>query len=140
MSDSFTVTVPVRYRDLDPLDHVNHAVYASYLETARTDYLEEVVDVEAADINFVIANLEIDYRRPIISGDEPEVALWVSRLGDSSCTMEYEIRVDETVAATAETTMVHVDPDSKGSSSIPDEIRDAIAVYEGLEAETPPTA
>ena len=134
MSAPFTVAVPVRYRDLDPLNHVNHAVYATYLETARTDYLEEVVDIPAEEISFVIANLEIDYRRPIVKGDDPEVSLRVSRLGDSSCTMSYEIRVGDDVAATAETTMVHIDPETKRPSPLPDEIREPIAAYEGLEA------
>ncbi|AFZ72164.1 acyl-CoA thioesterase [Natronobacterium gregoryi] len=131
--DEFTVDVPVRYRDLDPLDHVNHAVYASYLEAARTDYLEAVLDVAPEEISFVIANLEIDYRRPIVTDDEPEVALWVSRLGDSSCTMAYEIRVGDDIAATAETTMVHVDPDSKGPAPLPDETREALLTASRVE-------
>ncbi|SDK27601.1 acyl-CoA thioesterase [Natronorubrum texcoconense] len=134
MNNPFTVSVPVRYRDLDPLNHVNHAVYASYLEIARTDYLEEVVGIAAENISFVIANLEIDYRRPVVMGDDPTVSLRVARLGDSSCTMEYEIRVDDDVAATAETTLVHIDPDSKRPSPLPDEIREPIEAYEGLEA------
>ncbi|WP_436343207.1 acyl-CoA thioesterase [Natronorubrum sp. FCH18a] len=134
MNHPFTVSVPVQYRDLDPLNHVNHAVYASYLEVARTDYLEEVGGIAAEDISFVIANLEIDYRRPILKGDDPEISVRIGRLGDSSCTMEYEIRVGDDVAATAETTMVHIDADSKRPSPLPDEIREPIEAYEGLEA------
>ncbi|MXV62385.1 acyl-CoA thioesterase [Natronorubrum sp. JWXQ-INN-674] len=130
MTDPFTVDISVRYRDLDPLNHVNHAVYASYFEAARTDYLEAVVGIAAENISFVIANLEIDYERPIVKGDEPEVVLWVSRLGDSSCTMEYEIHVDGEVAATAETTMVHIDPETKRPSPFPDEIREPIESFE----------
>ncbi|QCS43262.1 thioesterase family protein [Natrinema versiforme] len=134
MSAEFTVDVPVRYRDLDPLDHVNHAVYASYLEVARTAYLEEVVGLDPEGISFVLANLEISYERPITMGDDPTVALSVSRLGDSSCTMAYEIRVDGDVVATAETTMVHVDPETRRPSSIPEAMTRRIREYEGLEA------
>lgn len=134
MTDAFTVDVPVRYRDLDPFDHVNNAVYATYLEVARVDYFEAVVDLSVEEFPFVIANLEIDYKQPIKQGDEPEVALWISSLRETSCTMEYEIRVDDDIAATAETTMVHVDPDSKRPSPIPDAVREPIVEYEGLEA------
>ncbi|ELY70243.1 acyl-CoA thioesterase [Natrinema versiforme] len=134
MSAEFTVDVSVRYRDLDPLNHVNHAVYASYLEVARTAYLEEVVDVAAEDISFVLANLEISYERPITMGDDPTVAVSVSRLGDSSCTMAYEIRVDGDIAATAETTMVHIDPETRRPSSIPDPMAQRIRNREELEA------
>lgn len=134
MNDPFTVSVPVRYRDLDPLNHVNHAVYASYLEIGRTDYLEAVVGMAAENISFVLANLEIDYERPIRKGDEPEVALRVTRLGRSSCTMAYEIRVDDAVAATAETTMVNIDPERERPAPLPADVREAIEAYEGIEA------
>ncbi|MFA9426701.1 acyl-CoA thioesterase [Natronorubrum sp. A-ect3] len=138
MSEPFTVDVPVRFRDLDPLNHVNHAVYASYLETARVDYLADVVGMSGDDLSFVVANLEIGYKRPIVAGDDPTVALWVSRLGDSSCTMEYEIRVDGDVVATAETTMVHIDSETKQPSTIPSEVREPVLEYEDI-AEQPST-
>ncbi|ELY52423.1 acyl-CoA thioesterase [Natronorubrum bangense] len=138
MSEPFTVDVPVRFRDLDPLNHVNHAVYASYLETARVDYLADVVGMSGDDLSFVVANLEIGYERPIVAGDDPTVALWVSRLGDSSCTMEYEIRVDGDVVATAETTMVHIDSETKQPSTIPTEVREPVLEYEDI-AEQPST-
>jgi len=123
MSEEFIVEIPVQYRDLDPQGHVNNAVYASYLETARVDYLEAMSDIAAEDISFVIANLEISYERPMTKEDDPTVALWVSHLGDSSCTMEYEIRVDGTVTATADTTMVHVDPETGRATPLPDDLR-----------------
>ncbi|MDF9745277.1 acyl-CoA thioesterase [Natrinema salsiterrestre] len=134
MSAEFTVDISVRYRDLDPLDHVNHAVYASYLEIARTSYLREIAALPSEEISFVMANLEISYDRPIRMGDDPTIALSVSRLGDSSCTMTYEIRADDAVAATAETTIVHVDPETERPSSIPDGMARRIREYEGLEA------
>ena len=136
MSAEFTVEVPVRYRDLDPLNHVNHAVYATYLEAARTAYLEEVAGLASEEISFVIADLKISYERPITKGDDPAVALRVSRLGESSCTMTYEIRADGDVAATAETTIVHVDPETERPSPIPDAMAHRIRDYEGLEATT----
>ena len=134
MSEPFTVEVPVRYRDLDPLNHVNHAVYASYLEIARTEFLDEIVGIGAENIPFVIADLQISYERPIVKGDEPTVALRVTELGDSSVTMEYEIRVDGAVAATAESTIVHVDPAAQRPSPLPDDIREPMLESAGLEA------
>ncbi|ARS91660.1 acyl-CoA thioesterase [Natrarchaeobaculum aegyptiacum] len=134
MSEEFTYDISVRFRDLDPLNHVNHAVYATYLEAARTTYLDEVLGIAAENLSFVIANLEIDYVRPILADHEPTVALRVERLGTSSIVMSYEIRVDDDVAATAETTLVHIDPDSGTSAPLPEEARDAIRAYHGLEA------
>ncbi len=115
------------------MNHVNHAVYATYLESARGAYLEEVAGRSAEGAAFVLANLEISYERPITTGDDPTVALSVTRLGESSCTMAYEIRVGDDVAATAETTIVHVDPETQTSSPISDAIARRIGEYEGLE-------
>ncbi|MEY7850868.1 acyl-CoA thioesterase [Natrarchaeobius sp. A-rgal3] len=134
MTEEFTLEVPVRYRDLDPFDHVNHAVYASYLEAARVAYADEVFGLAEDEISFVIANLEISYRRPITLGDEPIVALWVTEMGESSCTMTYEIRVDGDVVSTAETVMVYVDPETKRSAPYPEDVRKRIVEYEGLES------
>ncbi|MDS0477623.1 thioesterase family protein [Natrinema sp. 1APR25-10V2] len=134
MSAEFTVDVPVRFRDLDPMNHVNHAVYASYLEAGRTAYLRDVAGLGDEEISFVIVDLQISYERPITKGDDPTVALSVTGLGDSSCTMDYEIRVDGDVAATAETTIVHIDPETERPSPIPDPMAQRIREHEGLEA------
>ncbi|RQG90381.1 acyl-CoA thioesterase [Natrarchaeobius halalkaliphilus] len=134
MSDPFTVDVPVRYRDLDTLNHVNHAVYATYLETARIDYFESLLEEKPQDLSYVVANLEISYERPITRSDEPTVATWVSELGETSCTMRYEIRTDDDVAATAETTMVYVDPETVQPAPVPDDVRTRIETSENLDA------
>ena len=130
MSEEFTVEVPVRYRDLDPQGHVNNAVYVTYLETARVDFVADVLEIAAEDVPFVIANIEISYERSMTTAADPTVALWIASLGDSSCTMEYEIRVDGTVAATAETTMVHVDPETGRPSPLPDDVRARMQPFE----------
>jgi acyl-CoA thioester hydrolase len=129
----FTAEVPVRYRDLDPLGHVNNAVYASYMEQARTKYLQELLDTPPADVQAVIAHLELDYRQPIEGDDDVTVALATTALGESSVTMTYEIRADGAVAATGETVMVAVD-DVKGAVPLPADVRSTIAEYEGLAA------
>ena len=133
MNEEFTVEIPVQYRDLDPMGHVNNAVYVSYLETARVDYLEAMTDLAADEITFVVATLEIDYERPITKEDDLTVALWISHVGESSCTMDYEIRVDGTVAATAKTTMVHVDPETGRAMPLPDELRARMNASEKVE-------
>ncbi|TYT63011.1 acyl-CoA thioesterase [Natrialba swarupiae] len=135
MTEKFTVEVPLRYRDLDPFDHVNHAVYVSYLEAARVAYMDELFDLAEDDLPFVVANLEISYEQPITLGDEPVVAIWVSELGKTSCTMDYEIRVDGDVVSTAQTVMVYVDPETNRSVPYPDDVRSRIAEYEGLESD-----
>ena len=133
MSDPITVDVDVRYRDLDTMNHVNNAVYASYFEEARTAYADEVFALDLEDLNFVIAHLEIDFGRPLTIEDDPAVAVEVTDLGDSSATMAYDLRVDGDSVATGETTLVFVDPETKRPGPIPAEIRERIVDHEGLE-------
>ena len=123
----FETEVQVRYRDVDEMGHVNNAVYATYLEQARTAYFREVIDTSLAETSIVLASLSIDFRNSIQLGDEVTVALGVPELGDSSIPMEYEIRLaDGTVAATGETVQVAFDREERTPRPIPGEWREAI--------------
>ncbi|GAB7017887.1 acyl-CoA thioesterase [Halostagnicola bangensis] len=133
MSDEFTLSIPVRFRDIDRLNHVNNAVYSTYLEEARFAYLESVLGVDITEFELVIVNLELSFARPISLDDELEVAVSITELGETSWTMTYEFRVDGDVVATGETTNVHFDPESDRPEPLPDEIREPILEHESLE-------
>lgn len=119
--------IQVRFRDLDPMNHVNNAVYATYLEQARAGYYRDVVGEPLETIDTVLARLEIDFRRPITADDDVVVAIERPTLGTSSVTMEYEVRAvdgdDERVAATATTVQVLVDDETGESRQLPEEWR-----------------
>lgn len=121
----------VRYRDVDAVGHVNNAVYATYLEQVRIQYVEGVLGESTVDLDVAIANLTIDYERPIYLGETVTVRLRVSDVGTSSIHMEYEILADGERAATASTVMVPFDPDTGSSRPISEEWRDRIEAHEG---------
>lgn len=124
------VELPVRYRDIDSLGHVNNAVYVTYLEQARVEYIQEVFDTIPHDPGFVVARLDVDYERAIELGATVVVALGVTDIGQSSVTMSYEIRADGTLAATAETTIVALD-ESGDPTRIRETWRERITAHEG---------
>ncbi|WP_224449615.1 acyl-CoA thioesterase [Haloprofundus salilacus] len=127
---AYEIDIEVRFRDLDPLGHVNHAVYASYCEQARIRYLREVLGLTVDDLPMVVANLELDYRKPIMFDDDDlTVAVSVTNLGESSFKMSYELRTDE-VAATAETTQVVIDSESKRPTAVPTAWREQLLDHE----------
>ena len=125
----FETDLAVRYRDLDPLGHVNNAVYASYMEQARTRYLTAALGTPPADIQAVIAHIEIDFRRSIEGSDDLTVAVRTTDMGESSITMTYEIRANGAVSATGETVMVAVDEDGD-PVSVPESTREALSAFE----------
>lgn len=123
----FETELQVRFRDIDAMDHVNNAIYATYLEQARADYFEAVIGETLTDVDTVLVTLHIEYRAPIELGDEVTVTVTVPELGESAIPMEYEILLDDgTLAATAETVQVAYDRERGTSKPIPDAWRTAI--------------
>ena len=131
----FTETIPLRLRDIDQMNHVNNAVYATFLEQARSAYFRDVVGEPLDSVGMVIADLTVTFERAItLDAGEVVVGARVAELGTSSIPMEYEIHADGERAATGETTMVHVDRETGTAESLPDEWRETIRSFESLEA------
>ena len=130
---AFVTDIEVRFGDLDPMGHVNHAAYAGYLEQSRARYYDAVIGTAMEAVDVVVAHLEIDYVRPIGFRDSIEVHLDVSEIGESSIPMDYEVFVDGDIAATARTVQVILDPETGEGRPVPDDIADSIAAYHGIE-------
>lgn len=131
--DTYTVTVDVRYQDVDALGHVNNAIYATYLEEARVEYLPAVLG-DTGGIEAVLANLEIDYHRPVTMTDEEvEVRIEATAVGTKSITFGYEIYASGDLAAEASTVQVAYDQDSFESVALPEAWRTRISEFDGLD-------
>ncbi|MFC7176016.1 acyl-CoA thioesterase [Halosegnis marinus] len=136
MDDAFRFTeeIPLRLRDLDQMNHVNNAVYATFLEQARSAYFRDVVGRPLNGVGMVIADLELDFERGVtLDAGRVTVGARVTELGRSSIPMAYQVWADGERAATGATTMVHVDREAGGSKPIPDAWRETITEFEGLE-------
>ena len=108
----FTHPIDVRFRDLDALGHVNNAVLVTFLEHARWQWWHAYLGARPfADEGFLIARVEVDYRRPILIEDHPVVEIRVSRLGNTSFDLVYRVisRRDGAVLAEAKTVQVMMD-------------------------------
>jgi acyl-CoA thioester hydrolase len=122
----YSVDIQVRFRDLDPMSHVNNALYVTYLEQARAEFYADVVGEPLGEIDTVLKHVEVSYERAIEEDDDVRVDLTVGDLGRSSVPMEYEIRSDDALYATASTVQVFFDPDTQESTPIPDRYRDRL--------------
>jgi len=77
--------IEIRWRDLDAFNHVNHIVFLTYLEEVRDEWLGRVLDDAALVWGYVIARVEIDYRRELTLEDDVVVARCsLDRLGTKS--------------------------------------------------------
>jgi acyl-CoA thioester hydrolase len=105
--------IEIRWRDLDAYGHVNNAVYLTYLEEARDEWLERTLDSADAASDYVIAHVAIDFRRELTQADDEVVARCsLARVGNSSLTTREELFVGEELAAEAEVVLVARDRES----------------------------
>jgi acyl-CoA thioester hydrolase len=101
--------IEIRWRDLDPYGHVNHAVFLTYLEEVRDEWLTAAVGNDA--LGYVVARVEIDYRRELTQKDDRVVArIGLGSLGTSSVrTVEELVVKDGDLAAEARAVLVACD-------------------------------
>lgn len=118
MSDfNYSCPVQVRYSDLDALGHVNNAVYFSYIELARIEYLRSLLQ-PADDLRpgFVLASARCDFRSPAYYGEQLTVAVRVARVGNSSFDTEYRITGPAgRLVAEAHSVQVCIGPDGRST-------------------------
>ena len=117
----------IRWRDLDPYGHVNHAVYVTYLEELRDEWLQERLGLDAV-WDYVVARIAVDYRRELRSEDGPlRAELAVERLGRTSVTTRERLLTaagDE--AATASAVLVAIDRAGGGPRPLGDDERERL--------------
>ena len=120
--------IEIRWRDLDSSQHVNNAVYLSYLEEVRMGWLAHVLGDSEPVNDFVLARVAIDYRRELTLDDEAVVAACVlDRLGTSSVRTREEVRTASgELAAEAEAVVVAWDRANGGSRPLSDAERTAL--------------
>lgn len=128
----YTHRVEVRFADCDPLGHVNHAMYLTYLEQARFGlwsrlwgFTGETAMTAAGGAGLILARAECDYKAAATYGDVLDVRVGLAGIGRTSFTYEYEI-VDvatSRVMAEARTVLVLYDYSAGVPVAIDDERR-----------------
>ena len=123
--------IEVRWRDVDNYGHVNNAVYLTYLEEVRDEWLGGRLGDPDEIWNWVLARVEIDYRRGLALADDVAVASCrLDRVGNSSLTTHEEVRTaDGELVAEARAVLVARDRESGRSRPLTAVER---AAFEGL--------
>jgi len=119
--------VEIRWSDVDAYQHVNNAVYATYLEECRDEWVDAAVG-EAGDAwDYVLARVAIDFRRELrLEDEEVIVSCALQRIGNSSLTLREQIRTrDGELAAEAEAVLVARDREEGRSRPLTEAEREA---------------
>jgi acyl-CoA thioester hydrolase len=142
MEFPITTSITVRYRDLDPLGHVNNAVYASYLEWARVAFRQALAKAtgqrlsplaSAREFGYVIAELTIVYRSPAYLAEILDIGIKVASAGRTSFVFEYAVTERESgrLVATGRTVQVMVNPQTGDKVPVSDSYLAAVARLQG---------
>jgi acyl-CoA thioester hydrolase len=107
----FERVVDVRWRDVDGLNHVNHAVFLTYLEEARDAFYAQIMGSEPI---YVVVRLEVNFRAEVRYAERRvTVRVEVVQLGSTSLTTRETILTPSgDVAADARVVTVRWDADS----------------------------
>ena len=137
-SFQYQTQIPIRYRDMDTLGHVNNVVYLTYIEQARIEYFADLQlwDGDASELGLILAKSTVSYRAPLTIHDKiVRIDTRISRLGNKSFDMEHQLTCirDEKIITIAEAQIVMVVFDYIGNQTIaiPDAWRKRIKDHEG---------
>jgi acyl-CoA thioester hydrolase len=113
----------IRFADLDPQGHVNHAKFATYMETTRAAIIRDPdhsLQVEGA--TSVMARLEINYLREMQWPGTVDIGTAVAEIGRSSYTFTHALFQNGQCAGTGRVTMVLIDLKTRRSRPLPPEL------------------
>ena len=88
----------------------------------------------------ILARVELDFRSPIMFGEDVEVETQVDRIGRSSIAMSHRMTANGRLAGESQSVLVTYDYDLARPIPVPDEWRRKIAAYEGRALEGEPVA
>ena len=103
----------VRYAECDAQGVAHHSVYAVWLEMARVELLRvrgvDYGDVEKAGLFFVVARLNLRFRKPAMFDDLLQLHIEAKPTSGIKLEHTYRLMRGPTLLAEAETTLVCVD-------------------------------
>lgn len=133
MNIKIITPLSIRFNDVDAMGHVNNAVFFTYFEEGRKNFVHSLFNiVNPEDYNFIIAHLESDFIKPVKLKDSINVETWVGEIGNKKFTFKYRIvnrKNNASVYAEGHSIQVFYDYTAKSSIPIPDKVRKELLLY-----------
>ncbi len=126
MSHVYSITVRGFHCDL--YQHVNNARYLEFLEEARWSYTEEspeLMALKSKGLGFIIAEINIVYKRPAALGDVVEIHSAMAGFQSKRAIMKQQVRHQGNgkVVADAQVTFAIIDLKTGRAVPMDDEMR-----------------
>ncbi len=114
---SQTISIRVRYTEVDAMGYLHHSRFLQYFEMGRVELLRSrgvrYADLEREGVFFVVVKAEVNYKRPARYDDEVELTTTEARRTHVKIEHEYALRCGGLLLATGKTTIACVGRDGR---------------------------
>ena len=125
--------ITTRWHDNDIYGHVNNVIYYSYFDTAANALLiqKAAFDIHHSPIIGLVVNSSCHFLQELTYPEIIEVGVAIEKIGNSSLSYKLAIFKQGQDQASAQGHFVHVfvNRQSKKSTPIPQQMRDALSAY-----------
>ena len=122
----FQVNLQTRWRDLDAFGHVNNAVFATYIETARgTLFKRWSLPFDGTGQSLIVASMTINYLHQLKHPSDIVIGLKINKVGNTSFNVEsyvFDKKDIDSPIATSEVVVVCFDFDNQKPVPVFDQI------------------
>lgn len=130
MTYKHEIKVRVYYQDTDAYGIVYHANYLSFAERGRAEYSRSrgksiITTLLSMNLAIVARHVEVDYFFSARVDDELRIVTWVSKINNSSYTMQSDIHIEDKLICTVKATLVNINEKWR-PVRIPNEIKELL--------------
>jgi acyl-CoA thioester hydrolase len=114
----------LRLGDTDRQGHVNNAVFATFAETGRIEFMrDDLLNLDRKGLGFVVVRVEIDFRGELQWPGKVDIGTRLLAVGRTSWRLEHGIFAGDRCVATAVSVMVTIDAETRRPTPLPDILR-----------------
>ncbi|NLZ72704.1 MAG: acyl-CoA thioesterase [Bacteroidales bacterium] len=129
-----TLSIQLRFNDIDKFGHVNNAAYFTYYDLGKTEYFSEAYpQVNWKKEGIVVAHINVDFLQPIFASDSIAVQTAVTEIGEKSFQL-YQQVIDtqtEEIKCICRSTMVGFNLETQQSVPLSEECKRSLCAFEG---------
>jgi len=136
---NFKMDLQIRWGDLDPLGHVNNAIFVTYFEIGRSLYMLAASSKWDWFLHmFLIGDINVKFLKELkITDPKPEIWVRTSKIGIKSFVLEYAITTtseDEKIKihSVGSTTQILFDTKTRQTIEIQDWLRKDLKKYDNI--------
>jgi len=117
--------VDIRFSDIDAFGHVHNAAYFQYFESARLYYFSQLLgeDWDWNRTGIMLVENYAQYLKPLLLNDQAKISLHVTKIGNKSFSLEYQLSVNDKIHCMGKSKLVCFDHLRKASITLPEKFK-----------------